>query len=196
MKTIGLTGSFGTGKTFAASVFRRLGADVIDADRIAHRALKKGSPAYKKTVRLFGKEILGRNGDIDRKRLAGIVFGNPGKLALLNRIVHPVVTSRIKERISAGKRIKVIDAPLLIEARLTGLVDMLIVVKASRKAQIERCAKKFGMTETEITKRIRSQMPLQRKIEMADLVIDNSGTRSETRKQIMKLWRKVRKVWR
>jgi dephospho-CoA kinase len=195
MTVIGLTGSFGTGKTFTASIFRSLGAVVLDADRIAHSALKSGTPTYTRIVKLFGKRILKRNLDIDRKRLASIVFQNRHSLDELNSIVHPEVVKYIRQRImDAGpKDIVVIDAPLLIEANLMNLANRLVVVKASEKVQIARCMKKFGMTKKECLNRIGNQMPLKKKIEVADFVIDNDGTRADTRKQVMEIWRKV---WR
>lgn len=196
MKIIGLTGSFGTGKTFVASIFRTLGARVIDADMITHGLLKKGTGVYRDIVKAFGKPILSRGGDIDRHRLAAVVFADKKKRALLERIVHPRVISSIIARTCKAKfgDVVVIDAPLLIEADLGRIVDELVVVKASRKRQIERAMKKSGMGRRDAQRRIDSQIPLNRKIEMADFVIDNDGTMSETRKITRKVWREI--VWK
>ena len=196
MKVIGLTGSFGTGKTFVASIFKELGARVIDADRIAHKTIRKGSPAYRRIVKLFGKDILGKEGRIDRSRLGHIVFSNKAFLRKLNNIVHPYVIKGIKRSIrSAGNTdVVVVDAPLLLETRLNGLVDKLVVVKCQKRRQIERCQKKFRLQKEEILRRIESQIPIKKKMEMADLVIENSRTRSCTRKQVRKAWRE--RLWR
>ena len=191
MKVIGLTGSFGTGKTFVASIFKELGARVIDADRVAHKLIRKGSPAYKRIVKSFGKSILTGEGEIDRSKLGHIVFSDKALLRKLNDIVHPYVIKEIKRSIrSAGKTdIVVIDAPLLLEAHLGGLVDKLVVVKCQKRRQVERCQEKFRLKKKEILRRIESQIPIKKKTEIADLVIENSLTRSQTRKQVLKAWR-------
>lgn len=196
MKVIGITGNFGTGKSFVASIFKELGAHVIDADKVAHETIKKGTPEYRKVVGVFGKEILDKDGDIDRKELAGIVFSDSDKLKKLNSIIHPAVITYIRKRIrkAHGKALVVIDAPLLIEAGLTGILDSLIVVKSSRAEQIKRCVSKFKMKKEEVLKRIENQMPMSEKIRLADFVIDNSGTRSQTKKQVMNLQKEI--VWR
>ena len=196
MKVIGITGNFGTGKSFVASIFRESGAQVIDADKVAHEVIGKGSPGYRKAVRIFGKGILGRKGNIDRKELAGIVFSDRKKLKILNSIIHPAVITYIRKRIKKahGNALVVIDAPLLIEAGLAGILDSLIVVKCSREKQINRCMGKFKMKKEEVVKRIQNQMPMSRKIRLADFVIDNNGTKSQTKKQVLKILKEM--VWR
>lgn len=196
MKIIGITGSFGTGKTYVASIFRSLGAKIIDADRIAHEAIKKGSPAYKRIVSAFGKEILSKDGNVARAVLAEKVFGDKRNLRRINKIVHPYVIRSIRQKIKKVGRdeIIVIDAPLLVEANLTGLVDALVVVKSSRKSQIERCSKKFCIYKKDVLKRIDSQISLEKKLRLADFVIDNSGARSETKIQVRKVWRQI--IWK
>ncbi|MBI5143599.1 MAG: dephospho-CoA kinase [Candidatus Omnitrophica bacterium] len=196
MLVIGLTGSFGTGKTFVASIFKSLGAEVIDADRIAHKLIKKGTAAHKRIIRNFGKNLLDKNGDIDRRALSEIVFDDKDKLNKLNEIIHPEVIKEIKERVKKSRhdKIVIIDAPLLIEADLGRFVDKVIVVKSSTTKQIERSVKKFGLKKEEVLKRIKNQIPLERKIKMADFVIDNDRARSETKRQVIKIWREF--LWR
>ena len=196
MLVVGLTGSFGTGVTFVASIFKSLGAEVIDADRIAHEVIKKGTAVYKRIIRHFGKNLLDVNGNIDRRTLSAIVFNDKDKLHKLNAIIHPEVIKEIKERAKKARHDKVviIDAPLLIEANLGRFVDKLIVVKSSTTKQIERSVKKFGLKSEEVLKRIKSQIPLERKIAMADFVIDNDRARSETKRQVIKIWREI--LWR
>lgn len=196
MTVIGLTGSFGTGKTFVASIFKSFGAVVIDADMIAHGAIKKGKPAYKKIIDVFGPGILASGREIDRKRLAELVFGNKRSLAKLNRIVHPEVIRVIKAKIKAADKdaVVVIDAPLLIEARLLNIADKLVVVKSSKKRQIERCLKKFRIKREEVLKRIRSQISMKEKLKMADFVVRNDRTRNLTRSRVRKVWEEI--VWR
>lgn len=194
MKVIGLTGSFGTGKTFVASIFKELGGRVLDADKIAHHFLARRSPAYRRIVAEFGDAILNSRGDIDHRALAGIVFKDRAKLKKLNAIIHPEVIRAIKRDIARYKnKVVVVDAPLLVEAKLTGIVDLLVVVTCSRKRQVERCKRKFGMTKGDINRRIRSQMPLKKKAAMADYIVNNDGAKAETRRQVAAIWRKV---WR
>ncbi len=195
MLIIGLTGGFGTGKTYVASVFGSLGAREIDADRIAHKSIMRASPCYREVVSSFGKGILDRKGRIDRKRLASIVFSNKKELKRLNAIVHPYVIRRIKAKIRTAKEsdIVVVDAPLLAEANLLCFVDKLVVVKAPREKQISRAMKRLGIGRKECMRRIRNQMPLYRKVALADYVIDNDGTKRETKKQVLKTWRMI---WR
>jgi dephospho-CoA kinase len=190
---VGVTGSFGTGKTFVASVFRTLGAKVIDADKLAHKALREGTPAYKKILKIFGKSIAGKDRKISRRKLAGIVFGNRHKLEILNRIIHPIVIKEAKEtaRMARPDSIVVIDAPLLIEAGLAGDVDKLVVVKAARERQIARCRKKFRLSEEDVLRRMENQIPLEKKLAMADFVIDNDGLRNETKRQVRRIWEKL-----
>ena len=187
---LGLTGSFGSGKTTVAKYFRTYGARIVDAYRIAHAVLGPGKPAYKKIVRIFGERILKKNKSIDRKRLAKIVFRNNNLLHKLNCVVHPEVIKAIKARISALESgIIVLDAPLLIEAGLNKIVDKLIVVSIDRKEQLARLEKKLYLGKRDILERIKAQIPLSDKVRMADFVIDNSLRLEETRKQVIKIRR-------
>lgn len=196
MTIVGLTGSFGAGKTFTASIFRGLGAKIIDADKLAAKALLKGSPAYKKAVALFGADIADKDGGINRRRLADIVFDSPDNLTRLNEIVHPEVIKEIKREIKKTKGVRaiIIDAPLLIEAGLLGLVDKLVVVRASKINQVKRGMKKFGIKRADVLKRIAGQMPLEEKVKLADFVVDNDGAKSNTRKQVERIWEEI--LWR
>ena len=195
MIVIGVTGSFGTGKSLVASILRSLGAKVLDADKLAHESLKKGSASYGKLVKVFGSGVLGTKRNIDRRKLAKRVFSDRKALKKLNGIIHPEVIRKIKEYIKKAHKGEavVIDAPLLIEANLTGMVDKLIVVKASRKNQYCRSQKKLGIGKAECERRIRNQMPLAKKLKLADYMIRNDGTKSQTRRQVMQIWRQL---WR
>ncbi|MCM8781812.1 MAG: dephospho-CoA kinase [Candidatus Omnitrophica bacterium] len=196
MQIIGVTGGFGTGKTTVAKIFKGLGAVVLDADEIAHRAISWHGQVHKKVLRIFGRSILKKNNDIDRKRLGKIVFKNKVLLRKLCNIIHPVVIRGIKEKIKQiqkerAKAVVVLDVPLLIEAGLLGILDRLIVVKANRSVQIKRCKKRTGLSKKEIVARIRAQMPMQEKIRFADFVIDNNGTRNQTKREVKKIWEQI-----
>jgi dephospho-CoA kinase len=182
---LGLTGSFGSGKTTVAKVFKSFGAEIIDADKLAHECLIPKSPAYKKIIGTFGKEILRKNKLINRRRLGEFVFSNKNLLRKLNNIIHPQVIGIIENRIRNSKsKVIVLDAPLLIESGLTKIIDKLIVVKIDRDKQIKRIQGKTSLGRPDILKRIKSQIPLSRKVRLAHFVIDNSGTKKKTRKQV------------
>jgi len=192
---LGITGGFGTGKTTVASMFAKLGALVLDADKMAHGVIMPGRPGYRKVISLFGADILSRNKRIDRKLLGKIVFSDPGKLKALNSVIHPEVISMMKDVIEgegSRGRVIVLDVPLLVESGLADRVDRVIVVSAKRKKQIARCLKKWKLSKADIAKRIRSQMPLSVKRRSADFIIDNNGSLQKTRKAVENIWREIR----
>lgn len=187
---IGLTGSFGSGKTTVAKIFSSYGAKVIDADRIAHKAIRPQGEIYKKIVNAFGEDIIKKDKTIHRGKLAKIVFAKKDSLTKLNKIMHPEVIRIIKGKINAlSRKIIILDAPLIIEAGLANLADKLIVVRLSPKKRIERLINKTHLSKTDILKRINAQIPQAGKVALADFVIDNNGTIGRTRKQVEKIWR-------
>ena len=192
---VGVTGGFGSGKSLVASLFKKLGAKVIDADKLGHKALEKGSAVYRKIISVFGSDIVSSDLSINRKALAEIAFANKNNLLKLNKIVHPAIIKSISKRVhsAANDEILIVDAPLICETNITGLMNVLVVVKASRKNQIDRCARKFGICRKDICKRMSYQMPLKRKIRMADYTVDNNGTKEDTKKQVRKIWCELKK---
>jgi len=182
---IGITGSLACGKSTVARLFAGRSGELIDADKLAHAALSKGSAVYKKVVGFFGKSILQADGAIDRGKLAAIVFIHRPALNKLNSIVHPVVIKEIIRRIrSCRKSLVVLDAPLIIEAGLRRMVDKLVVVTAKNDQQLRRAKKSLKLTGRQADSRIKSQIPLRQKSRLADFIIDNSGNFKETRKQV------------
>lgn len=189
---LGLTGSFGSGKSTVAKIFKSYGAKVIDADLLAHECISPGKPAYKKIVKLFGRDILCKNRILDRAKLGQLVFNDLGSLKKLNNIVHPEVIRQMKNQIKSAKQnLVVLDVPLLIEAGLENMVDKIIVVKITRAQQLKRIQNKTLLSEADILKRIKAQMSLSAKERLADFVIDNSGTIEETKKQAENVWRSL-----
>ena len=187
---LGITGGFGSGKTAVARIFSSFGAKLINADKIAHRVINPGSKAYKKIVATFGRGILKQDREVDRQKLAGIVFNNKNSLKRLNNIVHPEVIRIIKNEIKVSRaKVIVLDAPLLLEAGLEELVDKLIVVKITKDGQFKRIQNKTFLSKADILKRIASQIPLRAKARLANFVIDNSGTIEKTRKQVERIRR-------
>lgn len=190
---IGVTGGFGTGKSTVSKMFKKLGCTLLDADRIARDAVTPGSVQYRRVVSKFGKRILKKDGMIDRKRLAGVVFKNKKKLSALNEIIHPFVIKKIKRFVRRNpKGMFVIDAPLLIEAGLTRMVDKLVVVTTDKKTQIKRAKKTPEACLADIKRRIKSQMSLIEKKRLADFIIDNNGSIKSTRKEVEKIWKEIK----
>lgn len=190
---LGITGSFGSGKSTVAAFFKRYGAEIIDADRIAHQLIRPGTQAYKKIAKVFGKGILKKDSSINRKELSRIVFENKKLLASLNALIHPAVISIMRKRLRASENgIVVLDAPLLLEAGLKDWVDKLIVVTLGRDEQLSRIGKKTGLSKDQICARIRHQISLSRKVRNADFVIDNNGSRANTGKQVAGIWRRLK----
>jgi dephospho-CoA kinase len=189
---VGITGVFGSGKSTVSKIFKSYGSNIIDADKIAHRYLLRGTKAYKEIIDFFGSSILKGRREIDRGKLGKLVFGNKKLLSKLNSIIHPKVISEIRAKIKKSKKgIVVLDAPLLLEAKLKRLVDDLIVVIIDKDELIKRLVKKTVLRRPEILKRVRSQIPLRMKKRVADFIIDNSGTIRETKKQVKKVISKI-----
>ncbi len=189
-KIIGVTGSFGSGKTTVTKMFAKLGAYAIDADKIYHSLIKPGKSCYKKIVRHFGKDILGRSGHVDKQKLGKIVFKDNVRLKTLNRLAHPEVIKEIKKIIKARKgRVIAIDAPLLIESGFYKQMDKVILVANNREEQVKRVREARGIAVKETSKRIRMQMPFKKKQAFADFIIDNSGSKRDTLNQVAEIWK-------
>lgn len=194
MLRVGLTGGIGCGKSAVVQMLREMGVPVIEADDLVRELSQAGEGVHDEIVKTFGREILMENGEIDRARLAGIVFGSPEKLARLNKIVHPRVLERteqwVGERRQDGAQMVVVEAPLLVEAGFHQKLDRLAVVWCRPEQQIERLSGR-GMSREEAERRIAAQMPVEEKMRLADYLIDNSGTRDETRRQVELLVKKL-----
>lgn len=195
MLVIGVTGGLGSGKSTVAAMFAKLGAKVLDADRIAAQQTQKTGLCFRKIVKAFGTEVLG-GGTLDRKKLAKIVFADTKKLSKLEKIIHPVVLKEIRTKVRQYKRrgnVKavVLDVPLLFESGLYRDTDVNIVVKASRFRQIQRAKKRLHISPLEALQRIQRQMPLKTKVQWAESVIDNNKTLNLTKKQVGIIWQKL-----
>lgn len=192
MLVVGLTGGIGCGKSTVASVLRELGARVVDADQVAREVLAPGSPVLGKVVERFGPRILRADSSLDRNRLADIVFGDPQALADLNAITHPPIVEMIRQRIeearNEGVQVLVVDAPLLLEAGMEGMVDEVWVVTCTREQQIERLCRRTGLSPREAEARMRAQMPLEEKMRRADRVIPNEGSLAQLRAEVERHW--------
>jgi len=186
---IGITGGVATGKSAVAAMLKKYFKYVIDADEVARRIVEKGKPAYKKIIKAFGPSLLAKDGSLDRKKLAGSVFKNKKKKKLLEKITHPLIISIMKNTIAGLKRknkIIIFEAPLLFEAKMEKMADIILVVASSQKKQIERFTEK-GYSKKDALLRIKAQLPLEQKIKKADIVIYNNGSLQELKKNVKNL---------
>jgi dephospho-CoA kinase len=189
---VGLTGNIACGKSTVLAMLRELGAHTIDADQLVHAILRRGGPAYEPVLKEFGPSILGEDGEIDRRALGRIVFADPEKLRRLENIEHPIVRQLIEAEIaSAQQRVVVLDAIKLIESGWADRCDSVWVVTCRRDQQIERLVNARGYSPQEAEERVNAQTPQEIKVARADVVIDNSGTIEETRKQVVEAWRRL-----
>ncbi|HPS01708.1 MAG TPA: dephospho-CoA kinase [Candidatus Sumerlaeota bacterium] len=195
---IGLTGTFGSGKSSVAAMFEELGAAVVDADAIAHEVVEPGQPALEAIRREFGAEYLTEDGALDRGRMAATVFADPVRREALNRIIHPRVIERMRSEIarfeaqrrqSGQPEVVVLNVPLLLEVALAGLAERVVVVTIREAERFRRVRHRDGLSEREVVARLASQWPQRRKVAAADDVIDNSGTLEATRNQVVDLYR-------
>lgn len=191
---IGLTGGIASGKSTVSNYLRELGAFIIDSDKVAHSIIKKDKPAYQKIEERFGSSILDKSGEINRSRLAGIIFDDYEKKRELEEITHPFILDEIYEKMEEIKdkyRIIILDAPLLYETGLDRAVDQTWVVYVDKELQLERLMKRDQLSYNEAAKRINAQLSLEKKKEMADFVIDNNGSIKQLKLIVYKKWRAV-----
>jgi dephospho-CoA kinase len=186
---IGLTGNIATGKSVVRKMLEHLGAYGIDADALAHRAIAPGSPGYQPVVEFFGNWIVAEDGQIDRSRLAKIVFNEPEALLQLEKFVHPLVEQAVDLFIRRSKhKVVVIEAIKLFEGNLIKQCDSVWVTYAPEEVQLKRLLQKRGMKEEVARQRIAAQSPQSEKVDKADQVIYNHGSFEDT-------WQKVYTAW-
>lgn len=199
MLILGLTGGIATGKSLVSGILKELGAYIIDADKIAREVVEPKKAAWLKIVEYFGKDILNEDETINRKELGKIVFDDPIKRKRLEEIIHPEVIEEENRIIEEYRKIRpdgivVIDAALLVEAGGYRRVDKLLVVYTRREIQLKRLMERDGLSREEAIKRINSQLPLNRKVKMADFVIDNSIDTENTRSQVIAIFDKLKSI--
>jgi dephospho-CoA kinase len=192
MLRVGLTGGIGCGKTTVAAMMGELGCHILEADALGHQVIAPGGPAYEEVVREFGREILAPDGRIARPTLAAIVFAHPDKLSRLNSLVHPPLLAAIDRELARLESadpggVAVIDAALLIEFNHYNKLDRIVVVWCTPEQQLARLTDPaFGraLPREQAQSRIAAQIDLAQKRQLADDVIDCSGTIAETRRQV------------
>jgi dephospho-CoA kinase len=203
---VGLTGGIASGKTAVGGMFAKLGAHLIEADRIADWLMHPGRPVYEEVVRHFGRDILNSDGTINRPKLAEAAFGDPAsgrppRVKELNALVHPAVVQHQNEWMEdIGERdpnvIAIVEAALILEAGVKKRFDYLIVVTCRPEQRVERFARRQNISEdaarAEVTRRMAAQIPDEEKIREADFVIDNSGPLEVTEAQVREVFGRLR----
>jgi dephospho-CoA kinase len=194
MLRVGLTGGIGSGKSEVSKRLAARGAVLIDADAIARQVVEPGTPGLAAVVGAFGRAVLAPDGSLDRARLSEIVFSDPAKLATLNSIVHPKVGERMAglERSAPPDAIVVHDVPLIAENNLAGRYDIVVVVDAPASVQLDRLVRLRGMSRDQALARMAAQASREKRLSMAGIVIDNSGSLDDLDRQVDGVWAKLR----
>jgi dephospho-CoA kinase len=192
MEIIGLTGGIASGKSTVASILKKFGVPIVDADILARKVVEKGEPALDEIVKVFGIEILNYDGSLNRKKLGEIIFNNKEKRNQLNKIVHPEINKLREKKFQRyrekGEKRILYDCPLLIEENLFSLVDKVWLVYVNKEIQIKRLMERDGYTRNQALKRVESQMSIEKKRQYADLIINNEGSTVELEEKLKKLW--------
>ncbi|GMH45481.1 hypothetical protein BSKO_13438 [Bryopsis sp. KO-2023] len=188
MRVVGLTGGIATGKTTVSNSLKAAGVAVIDCDEIAHDVVRKGRWAWRRVVSTFGSQVLQSNGELDREALGELVFKNETARRKLNTATHlPVFLETIKQIVrnwALCRTMVVVDMPLLFETKSNKYMKPSILVYCDEKSQLERLMSRNGFTEAHAKSRIASQMPLAEKKKMADILIDNSGSKDALKQKV------------
>ena len=191
---IGLTGNIGSGKSTVLRMLEQLGAKVIDADNLAHEVMRKGTSVWQAIVDAFGDEILTPGGVIDRKRLGSLVFDDREALERLENIVHPAVDERFREIVQeADEQVIVVEAVKIIESGIYPELSALWLVTCPAEERLRRLLETRGVNEEEVRERLKAQMTEEKQAQLADVVIDNSGTPPQTWEQVRREWNKIRR---
>jgi dephospho-CoA kinase len=194
MLRVGLTGGIGSGKSTVSEQLAALGAVVLDADKAARAVVEPGTPGLTQIVATFGPDVLAADGSLDRPKLAAIVFADESALAKLNAITHPLIHEHInaaeKAAIQAGgdDLVLVHDVALLAEWGRAKEFDLVIVVDVPTETQLERLIHQRGLPEDQARARIAAQATRAQRLAVADIIIDNSGTRADLARRITEVW--------
>ncbi len=186
---VGLTGSIATGKSTVSRMFAHLGAHIIDADLLAREVVMPGQAAHARIVEEFGPQVVQEDGSLDRKALGAVVFADAAKRKRLEEITHPAIGARQQRILSvldeeAFEGVVIWDAALLFEGGGAAKMDRVVVVYADPETERRRLMERDGLSDADARARIGSQMPITEKARLAHHVIDNSGTREETERQV------------
>ncbi len=180
MRWIGLTGGIASGKSTVSRILMAKGYPVVDADQLAREVVMAGTDGHREVVQAFGPDAVLSGGELNRKRIADVVFTDPEKLGILESIIHPRVralaTAKRAELAAAGHALAFYDVPLLFEKNMKSLFDKVVLVSCAPDLQIQRAMARDGLSRENAEKRIRAQMPLTQKFGLADeIVLNNNG---------------------
>jgi dephospho-CoA kinase len=193
---VGLTGGIASGKSSVSAMLAERGAEIVDADLIARQVVMPGERAWQKILDHFGRGVLTEDGQVDRKKLADLVFADQAKLTLLNEITHPDIFARVAERLEHNRDrevVVVLDAALLIETGLADRVDVVVVVDAGvEEEQVRRLTAK-GLDERDARARMAAQLPAEARLARADLVIRNVGSFEELTARVDEVWNELQR---
>lgn len=194
-KIVGLTGGIASGKSTVSEILRQLGACIIDADVIARDIVMPDQPAWKSIVQHFGPEIILPDKSLNRPKLAEIIFNNPEQKAVLDNITHPLILSQMQQKTREAAQnnppLLVWDVPLLFETGFDKYTDVSILVYVPFQIQLQRLMARNNLNENEALARINSQMPLQKKQELATITINNSGSLAQTQETVKSVFREL-----
>jgi dephospho-CoA kinase len=189
---IGLTGGIAAGKSTVAKLLVERGAHEIDADQVAREVVQKGTVGLAQVVNQFGEQVLSERGELDRAKLASIIFADEAKRLLLESILHPLIRARTVELITQSpKPIVVYSVPLLVESGVDHDFDLVVTVEAGLKQQLSRLTESRGLSLSEAKARLDSQATEADRTKRADIVIDSSGSKEQLAAQVDLLWEKI-----
>lgn len=191
IRVLGITGGIASGKSSVLALLSKAGIATASSDALAHKAIEKGQPAYRKIVKRYGPAVLGRRRQLDRAPLGKIVFSSPRERRWLERQIHPFVVNGLIAFTRTQRQPVALDIPLLFEARLRRLVDRVVVVSCTRAQQFARLRRRSGLSRAEALLRMRAQMPLSEKVRRADFVLHNTGTKAKLAREVKELLRKL-----
>ena len=188
---IGLTGSIASGKSTIAKMLADYGLPIVDADLVARQVVEPGSETLAKIAEAFGSDVIQEDGTMDREKVGALIFHDPEQRTGLNGIIHPAIREEMirqrDEHLANGAEVVVMDIPLLFESKLLHFGEKILVVAVSEDVQLERLMKRNGLDEVDAMARIKSQLPMQVKIDGADAVVYNDGTVEESEQQLKKI---------
>ena len=185
---IGLTGSIASGKSTVASMLKKKGYPVVDADEIARLVVEPGSEVMQEIEAQFGSSMIRSDGSLNREKMGELVFGNEEARKKLNGIIHPAIRKEMHrqkdEWLDKGANTVILDIPLLFESKLQSHVDKILVISVTPEIQKSRLMERNSLSEKEAEARIQSQLPITEKEQGADAVVHNNGSLEETEKQL------------
>lgn len=192
---VGLTGGIASGKSTVSRLLGQVGFPIIDADLVAHRLQQPGQPGFERLVERFGRSIVTMDGSLDRQRLGQCVFNNQDARNQLNQVMQPLIRETIMGQLTgftkAAVPVVILDVPLLFEQGYDEDCDLVVVVTVDKATQLSRLVKRDGLSQAAAQARVAAQMPLNKKVARADIVIDNNGDDNHLRQQVAQLVKRL-----